>query len=297
MPPEVSATRPAGGRRPRIAVVIGSGGLKCAAAAGMYRVLKRHGVEADLAVGCSGGALYAAFLAMGLDVAAVERHTLSLEKDLLRKLHLRSLSRGLLARWFGFNERFGLVNDRRLNAFIGQMFGDRRLEDCRIPLHLVATDFHSGQTVDLSRGLLRDAARASIAIPLMLRPWPVAGRLLMDGGTSDPLPISVAIREGADIILAMGFETAPAPHLRSPAHLAGQAISITTNHLLRATYAFYSAVHHAEIVPLMADFERPIHFTDTHLIPELMDLGERLMEAEMPYLRRVLARWQHGVPA
>ncbi len=276
-------------QRPRVAVVIGSGGMKCAAAAGMCRVLEREGIEVDLAVGCSGGALYAAFMALGRTADEVEAHTRSLQKDLLQKVHYRSLTRSLLSRWFGFNERFGVIDDRRLNAFLRDLFGDARIEDCRMPLHLVATDFHTGETVALDRGLVRDAVRASIAIPVMLRPWPVGGRLLTDGGTSDPLPISVAIREGADIILAMGFETQPAAQLQSAAQLAGQAISITTNHLLRATYAFYSAAHHAEIVPLLADFERPVHFSDTGLIPEMMAMGERITEAQLPYIKRLLA--------
>ena len=62
-----------------------------------------------------------------------------------------------------------------------------------------------GEKVALSEGSLFDAIRASLAIPIIFPPWEVDGRLLIDGAVSDPLPIDVAIQDGADIIIAMGF--------------------------------------------------------------------------------------------
>src|SRR5690606_32868754 len=115
-----------------------------------------------------------------------------------------------------------------------------------IPLHIAATDLHTGEKVTLAEGRVADAVRASVAIPILLRPWPVGGRLLVDGGASNPLPVDTAIREGCEVIIAMGFERAPHTEFRSPARLIAQSTAITMNHLLRSTYAFYSAVHHAE---------------------------------------------------
>lgn len=275
-------------RRARVALVVGAGGMKCVAAIGMWKVLCRAGIDVDLAVGCSGGSVYTALIAMGMPVAEIERCTTYMWEGLFKRPHYRSLLRVMLPRRFGFNERLGLISDRAIGTVFRELFGEATFADARIPLYLAATDVYTGERCDIHEGRLRDAVRASVAVPLLLRPWPVDGRLLMDGGTSDPLPISVAIREGADIILGMGFETPISTQLDSLAKVAGQAISITTNHLIRATYAFYSSAHHAEIIPLMPEFDRPVGFGDTQLIPYLIEQGERVTEAQLPYLERLM---------
>ena len=277
----------AAARRPRLAVVLGAGGMKCVAAVGMWKVLQREGIRPDLVVGCSGGSLYAASMALGMDADAAEAHSHSMWQGLFKRVHLRSVLRSLLPGRFGFNARSGLVNDRGVAAALAELFGDATFADARIPLHIAATDLRTGERVGLSSGRMLDAVRASIALPLLLRPWPVDGRLLIDGGVSDPLPISLAIREGADIILAMGFETPPQGRIDSLAGVASQSLSTTMNHLLRSTYAFYSAVHHAEIVPIMPAFEQPVGIGDTHLIPHMIEQGEQATLEVLPYLRQL----------
>ena len=244
--------------RARVAVVVGSGGMKCAAAVGMWKVLQRESIPVDLVVGCSGGSIYTAAMAMGMDALEAERHTLRMWEGLFNRLDYRSVLRSLLPRRLGlFDARLGLVDDRAVGRVMRDLYGDARFEDTRIPLRLAATDLHTGEPVELNSGRIGDGVRASIAIPMLLPPWQVDGRLLVDGGMSDPLPVSIAIREGADIILAMGFETPPAEQLDSMLGVAGQCISTTINHMLRSTYAFYSAVHHAELVPLMPSSASP----------------------------------------
>lgn len=281
-------------RRPRVAVVVGSGGIKCAAAVGLWQVLHREGIPVDVAVGCSGGSIYTAAMALGMDPDEAERQTFVMWEGLFRRLHYRSVLRSLLPRWFGFSARVGLIDDRAVAAVMRDLYGDATFADTEIPLRIAATDLETGERVEIREGRVGDAVRASIAIPVLLRPWPVGGRLLVDGGTSDPLPVSLAIREGADIILAMGFETPPREHLDSVLSLAGQTTAIASNHLLRSTYAFYSAVHHAELVPLMPSFDQPIRLSDTHLLPYLIEQGARAAEAELPYLRRLIASGASG---
>ena len=280
--------RPAMRGRPRIALVVGSGGVKCAAAVGMWKVLEREGIRANLVVGCSGGSIYMAGMALGRTADEAERYSHDLWKGLFKRVHYPSVLRSLLPRRLGFSERIGLVNDAAVCANIEHLFGDKTFADTCMPLHIAATDLHSGARVALSSGSIADAVRASIAMPLLLRPWPVEGRLLIDGGVSDPLPISLAIREGAEIILAMGFTHAPVGRIDSLLGIANQAMSVTIDNLLHSTYAFYSAVHHAEIIPIMPAFDRPIELGDTHLIPYIIEQGERATLAALPYLRQLL---------
>jgi NTE family protein len=276
-------------RRLRIGLVIGSGGIKCTAAVGLLKVLAREGIPVDVCVGCSGGAIYSALYALGDSVDDVEQKTLLLWKDLFNKLHFRSLLRALAPGFFGYHERIGMVDDERVWAVMKMLFGTRTFEDTRLPLHVSATDFRTGEKVVLTEGRIAHAVRASIAIPMLLRAWNVGDRVLVDGGASNPLPVDVAIREGCDIILAMGFESQMTDDVRSFTSAIGRTSSIVVNHLLRATFAFYSTAHHAEVLPVMPVLDREIGLTEAQHIPYLIEAGERAAEEQVPYLRRLLA--------
>ena len=169
-------------------------------------MLAREGIEADLVVGCSAGGLYASALALGWDLDETERRSHEMWQGLFAKLRYGAMVKGLFPALFPRRAPGGVLDERRLRSVLESLYGEATFADARIPLHLVATDLATGDSVILSEGRLQDAVRASVAIPVLLSPWPVGGRLLFDGGASDPLPVSVAIREGCDIILAMGFE-------------------------------------------------------------------------------------------
>lgn len=276
-------------QRHRVALVVGSGGIKCAASLGLLRVLEREGIGIDLLVGCSGGSTYAAAIAKGLSVEeCVEANARLLRPATFKKKRLRSILQAILPSVFGFHQTFGLLDDAAINAVLTEAFGDVTFAELKVPLYVVATDLHTSEKVAISSGYVRDAVRASIAIPLLLPPWEVDGRVLIDGGASDPLPVDVAIREGADIIIAIGFESQLLATIPNASRLALQTSAITVNHLLRSTFAFYSLAHHAEIIPVMPVFDRPIGLTDAHLTDYIIRQGEIAAEHEVPYLKRLI---------
>ena len=243
-----------------------------------------------MVVGCSGGALYAASVAIGFDLATAERKTRELwTKEITAKRNTRALLSAVLPRVFGFDERFGLVDDRKVLDRLRQAFGDARLEDAKIPLFLTATDFHTGEQAVFSKGSLVDAVRASIAIPYIFQPWKIGERTFVDGFLSDPMPIGVAIKEGADVIITMGFESPYQTRISSVMRFAFQLSSITSNNLLKANYAFHNLAHHHEILPIIPQFEHKIHLFDTDKIPYVIEEGARAAEKQIPYLRQLLA--------
>lgn len=291
MTPRDAATSASGapGRR-RVALVVGSGSVKCAAAIGLATVLARERIGIDLLVGCSAGSMFAALMALGKpsdEVAAIAARLWT--RELTEGRDRRALLSVLLPRLLGFSERFGLRSDRRVMRALAQAFGDARIEDMEIPLLVTATDFRNGEQVVIDRGSVVDAIRASIAIPFVFRPWDVAGRLCVDGFLSDPLPVGPAVREGADVIIAMGFESNHQEKVSSAGRFALQLSSIMTNNLLRSRFAFHNVAHHGEVIAIVPEFRERIRLFDTHLIPYIIEEGERATEAVLPHLRGVLA--------
>jgi NTE family protein len=276
--------------RPKVALVLGSGGVKCASAVGLWKALERAGIDIDLYVGCSGGSFYATGMALGMNAGEAEAHTRVLwEQGLRTRVRFGSVLRLLLPGLFPGGPPLGLLDDRPARRVLQILFGDRTFADLRRPLQLVATDVQTGERVLITEGRLADAVRASVSLPLLFPAWPIGGRLLMDGAATDPLPLSVAIREGADLIIAMGFENPLQERLDSLRAIAAQTSSITMNSLTRSTYAFYSAVHHAEIVPILPTFEGRVSLRDASRVPYLIERGEAAAEEALPHIQRILA--------
>ncbi len=277
-------------RRRRLAVVIGSGGVKCAAALGLRQVLDREGIPIDMFVGCSGGSIYAATAALGYGTEEAREVTLRLwTREVTSRRRRGALLQLLMPRTFGFDERFGMRDDRMVLERLRQGFGERTFADARTRLYVAATDFRTGEQVVLSEGSVVDAVRASIALPFVLPPWRVGGRLLVDGFLSDPLPVNIAVREGADVILAMGFESPMQSRLTSPVRLIFQISTIMTNNLLRSRYAFTSQAHHSEVIAVIPEFRDRIGLFATERIPRIIEDGATATEAHLPYLRRLMA--------
>lgn len=271
----------------RLALVVGSGSVKCAAALGLWKVLQREQIALDMVVGCSGGSLYAAGIALGEDVERFIENTLDFWTADVMSGYASNL-RAAMSRETKYTERSGLIDDDLVWDRLVNAYGERCFQDTELPLYVVATDFYSGEKVVLNKGKLADALRASIAIPMIFPPWEIDGQLLTDGAVSDPLPVDVAIKEGAHIILAMGFELTLRSRMRSFNAVQTHLNAVYMNNILRATFAFYNAVHHAEIVALWPDFGQEISSFDVDKIPHIIKMGEEVAEQHLPYLKRLL---------
>lgn len=166
--------------------------------------------------------------------------------------------------------------------------GDHTFEDTKTSLFIAATDYKTGKEVILSEGSIYEAVRASIALPLVLPPMEKDGQLLADGFLSEPLPIEVAIQEGAQIILALGFETIAMEERNNIRDYIFHLSDIISNNLLQASIAFYSLAHHGYVLPIIPEFDDVIHLFDTHKIPEIIKVGEAEGEKILPELKRML---------
>lgn len=274
----------------KVALVIGSGSVKCAAAIGLHKALRKENIQVEMVVGCSGGAIYAALIALGHAPDEAQEMSMRLwTHEVTAKHNTRALWQILLPNVFGFDEKFGTVDDALVMQRLRDAFGEKKFEDAKIPLYLTATDFQHGEQVILTQGSLVDAVRASISIPYIFKAHRMDGKLLVDGYLSDPMPISVAIKEGANIILAMGFESPYQGKLNSLMRYTFQVSSIMSNNLLKSNYAFHSMAHHGEVLPILPTFNQHIGLFDTDKIPYIIEEGERAANEQMPYLKKLIA--------
>lgn len=271
----------------RLSIVIGSGGILCAASLGLIKALQREGFKPNLAVGCSGGSLYASIIALGIDADTA----LSLTTELYKSDVVEGYASNLKAAMSGetrFSETSGLVDDKVMLERLQIAFGEKTFQDTTIPLYIVATEFYSGEAVVLSSGKLVDATRASSAIPLVFPPVKLEDKLLVDGAVSNPLPIDVAIKEGSDVIIAIGFELPMRKRMNSYTAVTAHLNALYMNNILKSTFSFYNAASHAEIIPILPIFDKQIGGFDHHQLPYIIEQGEKAAEEQMPYIRKLL---------
>ncbi len=174
-----------------VSLVLGSGGARGLAHIGAIRVLEQHGFEIHSVVGCSMGALIGGFYAA--DKLDAFTHWVSelRELDVLRFLDI------------SLTARSGLMKGDLLVESLRDLVGEQQIEDLPIPFTAIATDIKTRKEVWLSSGDLFDAIRASIAIPGIFTPHKLNGRLLVDGGLINPLPVAPTTDDATDMTIAV----------------------------------------------------------------------------------------------
>ncbi|MFV8050043.1 patatin-like phospholipase family protein [Mycobacterium sp. 48b] len=217
----------------RIALALGSGGARGYAHIGVINELQDRGYEVVGVSGSSMGALVGGLHAAGkLDEFADWARTLT-QRAVLRLLDPSITAAGIL--------RAGKILDA-----VRDILGEVTIEDLPIPYTSVATDLIAGKSVWLQRGPVDEAIRASIAIPGVIAPHVLDGRLLGDGGILDPLPMAPIAAVNADLTIAVslaGSESAGAEPEPEPD--SGSKPRSTTewlNRMLRSTSALMDTV-------------------------------------------------------
>ena len=175
--------------RPRLALVLGAGGIKGWAHVGALKVLHAAGLPVDLIVGASAGALIGPLYAVHRDAAETER----------------------IAMGFTASEFLGwFLNDLRLSPTAGRMgrrlwnaYGRLDFAELDVPFAALALDLSDGGPAVLTTGNVGRAVEASIRVPLIVRPVRLGGRSLVDGGLHSIVPVSVARELGAEFIVSV----------------------------------------------------------------------------------------------
>jgi NTE family protein len=180
-------------KRPVIALVLGSGAARGWAHIGVIHELAEMGIEPDMVVGASVGSVVGGAYASG-NLEPFEDWISSLSRvDIIRLLDARMTGGGFL-------------QGNSLMGAIEQRIGNPNIQDLRIPFACVATELDTGRVVWLREGSLLDACRASIALPGMFAPSRLReGKLLVDGGLVNPVPVSLARAMGGEVVIAVNL--------------------------------------------------------------------------------------------
>jgi NTE family protein len=274
------------GLAPRLALVLGSGGIRSVAAVGITDVLAREGIRPDLVVGCSSGALFGATIAMGLDSDTALRTAQALwSQELTQQRRWSAYAQLIAPRLFGFGAGFALRHDRLIVERLERAFGDRLLEALPVPLRVAATEAASGEAILLTHGRLVDALRASMALPFIFPSVEVAGRRLVDGVVSDPLPVGAA--SDAQSIIALGFRGAMPRRLDRPSRLLAQVSTTLINNLQEARLAAARAAGQ-RVLTIELSLDRRIGLWETGAMAHVFDAGRRAAFARLPQIAALL---------
>jgi NTE family protein len=272
--------------RPRLALVLGSGGVRSIAALGIVDVLRRHGIAPDLVVGCSSGALFGALVASHIAPdTGLEMSRRLWSQELTQQRRWRAWAQLLLPRWSGFDADFALRDGTLIGQRIAQAFGDARIEALPMPLRIAATDAASGAPVLLTNGPLTPALRASMAVPVLFSPVRIDGRRLVDGVLSDPLPVAGAA--DAQVVLTLGFTGRLPSRIDRPSRLLARYSTALLNNLMQARIEAATA-RGQHLLPIELNLDRHIGLWQTDALPELYEAGRRATEARLPELRALL---------
>ena len=178
--------------KPKVALVLGGGAARGFAHIGVIRALEQEKIPVDMIVGTSVGSLIGA-------IYAAERNSFELEWTAFQLGKDDVIDYGILNALSGM----GVAKGEKLTAFVKSKVPAANIEDLKIPFAAVATDLNRGTQVVLDKGSVATAVRASSAIPGVFQPVDYQGRLLVDGGVVNAIPVSVAREKGADIIIAV----------------------------------------------------------------------------------------------
>ncbi len=252
---------------PTIGLALGSGGMRGLAHIGVLRVLEKENIPLKLIAGCSIGSLIGALHASGLDSETI----LKLAKNLKRR------------HWLDFIiPKMGLIGGDRTLEMLRLLTQRKNFDQLTIPLAVVATDLIQGREVLFTEGEVAQAVRASISVPGVFVPYKMGEMQLVDGAVLNPVPIDVAHRLGAEIVIAVDLVPQGAvANLTNMFDVIIQSIDIMERELFKNRLPYCDILVRPQVAHISP--------SDFNSVDECVALGEAAMTDALPEVRRMLA--------
>jgi NTE family protein len=191
-----------------LALVLGGGGARGLAHIGVLEEFEKAEIPIDLIIGCSAGSLVGAMYADCPNSAYVRSILEPMKTNAFLDINL-------------WKARYGLSQGNAMDRVLKKNLHAKTFDELQIPLLIVATDLYSGHLVTIGGGEIAPAVQASCAIPFVYAPVELHGRVFVDGGVIDPVPVRVAHQVNAEFVIAVDLRSL-LPHT-FPHHLFGVA--------------------------------------------------------------------------
>jgi NTE family protein len=283
----------------KTALVLSGGSARALAHLGVLEALQEHGIRVDMVVGTSMGAIIGGLYAYYGDVAPVVARMRNLVEN---ELFLRAASaamedtpenanHGFLNRFMWLFRRGvyythsmirpNLVTEESYWEIISDLMPDQPIEKLSIPFASVAMDLLNGEEIVLGKGSLRKAVAASAAIPGILPPVEIRGRVLVDGGWVDNVPVAPAIAMGAHLVVASDA-CLDIPYL-GPLPTSAIESLFRCNEITRITLNRHRGGHaDVKIVPEIG----PLSWANFSEIDRCLSAGRAALKAKLKHIRR-----------
>lgn len=211
-------------QRPKIGLVLSGGGAKGMAEIGTLKLIEKYNIPIDYITGTSMGSIIGALYSMGYSAKDIEyiardmKWTEMFSGDIRREL-ISIEEKGEQGKYLLEIPvvrgkpviSTGLISGQKMEMELARMtWSAHNINDFSklpIPFACVATDIVEGKAVVLNKGYLPDALRASMSIPSVLAAVEIDGKLLVDGGITNNIPVTLAKEMGADIIICVNVQT------------------------------------------------------------------------------------------
>ncbi|UVL25726.1 patatin-like phospholipase family protein [Pseudomonas donghuensis] len=292
--------------RPKVGLVLSGGAARGLAHIGVLKALEEQGIKVDAIAGTSMGAVVGGLYASGYKVEELEKLALGIDwqqalsdapprkdvpfrrkqddRDFLVKQKLSFRDDGSLGLPLGVIQGQNLA--LLLESMLAHTSDTRDFDKLPIPFRAVATDIASGEKVVFRRGHLPQVIRASMSIPAVFAPVELDGRLLVDGGMVDNIPLDVAREMGVDvaIVVDIGTPLRSRKQLMTVVDVLNQSITLMTR---RNSEEQLAALHRDDILiqPPLSSFG----VTDFGRAQDMIDVGyraARALDARLAVLKR-----------
>lgn len=250
----------------KIGLVLGSGGLRGLAHIGVLKVLEEEKIPIAFIVGCSIGSLIGALYASGYSARQLKRMTRRLKRSEWIDLVVPCM---------------GMFAGKKMLTVMGKMTRQRSIEDTKIPLYIVATDLYAGKEVVIQGGDIAEAVRASTAVPGIFAPFEKDGRLYVDGALVNPIPVDIARKIEADIVVGVDLTHGTAmPKIQNIFDVMLQSIDVVERQLGCAKYDEADVMIYPQV--------RHISPSDFSKADECIRIGEEAARVHIDEIRRLL---------
>ncbi|MCK1789839.1 patatin-like phospholipase family protein [Pseudomonas violetae] len=302
LPIAVQAVEPP---RPKVGLVLSGGAARGLAHIGVLKALEEQGIQIDAIAGTSMGAVVGGLYASGYKIDELQKLALNIDwqqalsdappradvpfrrkqddRDFLVKQQLSFRDDGSLGLPLGVIQGQNLA--LMLESLLAHASDTRDFDKLPIPFRAVATDIASGDKVVFRKGHLPQVIRASMSIPAVFAPVELDGRLLVDGGMTDNIPLDVAREMGVDvaIVVDIGTPLRNRKQLTTVVDVLNQSITLMTR---RNSEEQLAALHKDDILiqPSLASFG----VTDFGRAEEMIDAGYRatkMLDARLANLK------------